>query len=58
MLYKATGDFKKDSSSFEPNLQDNSMLREAVNIVKTQKDTRYLENYILGFLLMLVEAGI
>ena len=29
-----------------------------MNILKTRKDARYLENYILGFLLMSVKAGI
>ena len=58
MLHKITRDAKKDSSSFEPNLQDNSMLREAINILKSWKDMRYLDNYILGFLLMSVKVGI
>ena len=58
MLHKAIGDNKKDYSSFEPNLQDNSMLKEAMSILKTRKNTRYLENCIIGFLLMSVKAGI
>ena len=58
ILHKAIGDFKKNYTSFEPNLHNNSILREAVHIVKTRNDTRYLENYILGFLLMSVKVGI
>ena len=58
MLHKATGDYNKDYTSYESNLQDNLMLREAVRILKSRNDPRYLENYIVGFLLMSVKAGI
>ena len=58
MLHKATGNYKKEYIYFKPNLHVNSMLKEAVHIVKIRNNMRYLENYIVSFLLMSAKEGI
>ena len=58
MFHKATGKFEAEYDMFRPTNLKNPKLEEAVHVMKEKNESRPLESFIAGFLLMSAKAGI
>ena len=55
MLHVATSPVKGNFSRFDEGVE-NGMLKEAVDVLKQRNEPRYLENFIVGYLLNQISA--